>query len=73
MKQMSLLIQVEDFDNFRLMRDVKPDSITPRLRDVMRNLDERDEMEPFLRLSRSIEPSTYCACDVRRAQRAHAD
>src|ERR1035438_200650 len=49
-KQMSLLIPIEDFDNFRLMRDVKADSITAQLRDVMRSLDEREEMEPFLRL-----------------------
>jgi superfamily II DNA or RNA helicase len=47
---MSLLIPIEDFDNFRLMRDVKADSITAQLRDVMRSLDEREEMEPFLRL-----------------------
>jgi len=47
---MSLLIPVEDFDNFRLMRDVKADSVTAQLREVMRSLDEREEMEPFLRL-----------------------
>jgi hypothetical protein len=47
---MNLLIPIEDFDNFHLMRDVKAGSITPLLRDVMRSLDEREEMEPFLRL-----------------------
>lgn len=41
---------VEEFDNFRLMRDVKPAEISPRLRAAMTSLDEREEMEPFLRL-----------------------
>src|SRR5579859_2045436 len=44
------LILVEEFDNFRLMRDVKPAEISPRLREVMTSLDEREEMEPLLRL-----------------------
>src|SRR5712664_803432 len=47
---MSFLVPVEDFDNFRVMRDMKPDGITSQLREVMRRLDEREEMEPFLRL-----------------------
>lgn len=47
---MSLLVPVEEFDNFRLMRVVDAASITPGLRSVVRSLDEREEMEPFLRI-----------------------
>ena len=47
---MDLQVPAEKFDNFRLMRDVKVDDLASAVRDVMCLIDEREEMEPFLRL-----------------------
>lgn len=46
---MGLLIAIEDFDNFKNIRNIPPDTISKELQDVVRNLDEREELEPFIR------------------------
>ncbi len=46
---MGLLITIEDFDNFKKVRDFPAGSISKELQDVVRNLDEREEFEPFIR------------------------
>src|SRR5262245_11296050 len=43
------LIKIDDFDNFRDVRDFPPDMITTDLVRVVRSLDEREEIEPFIR------------------------
>ncbi len=47
---MSRLVPAEAFDNFRLMKDWAAGDFAPTLLDVIKKLDEREEMEPFLRL-----------------------
>ncbi len=47
---MAQLIPAEDFDGFRLMKDVPAANVTPELRQRMRELDEREDLEPLLRL-----------------------
>src|ERR1017187_2619916 len=44
------LIPAEDFDGRRLMKDVPATSVTPELRQRMRELDEGEDLEPLLRL-----------------------
>lgn len=44
-----LLIKVEDFDNFNDVCDFPPEIITNDLLKVVRDLDEREELEPFVR------------------------
>ena len=46
---MSLLIPIEAFDNFREAKDFSASEVTPELINVVRKLDEREELEPFLR------------------------
>jgi hypothetical protein len=43
------LLLVDDFDNFQAVRDVPPDVITHELTLAVRSLDEREELEPFVR------------------------
>jgi hypothetical protein len=45
-----LLKHVDDFDNFGAVRDVPPELISEELISVVRRLDEREELEPYLRL-----------------------
>src|SRR6266511_896099 len=47
---MSLLVPLDSFDNFREMRDVAGKDLVPALTDRMRILDERNDIEPLLRL-----------------------
>ena len=44
-----LLKKIDDFDSFRAVRDVPPEVISEKLIDVVRNLDEKDELEPYIR------------------------
>jgi hypothetical protein len=46
---MGLLIRLEDFDNFKDTRDYPPEIILPKVLDQVRGLDEREELEPYLR------------------------
>ena len=46
---MSTLIHVDDFESFGLVRDFPPDEITREVLNTVRDLNERDEMEPYLR------------------------
>ena len=46
---MNLLVAAEDIDNFREMRSIPGDSITPAIIETIRGLDEREELEPFIR------------------------
>jgi superfamily II DNA or RNA helicase len=43
------LIRIDDFDNFREIRGFPAESVSKELQDVVRNLDEREELEPFIR------------------------
>jgi hypothetical protein len=47
-----LLKQIDDFDNFSAVRDVPADLISKskELISVVRQLDEREELEPYIRL-----------------------
>jgi hypothetical protein len=47
---MSLLVSLENFDNFCGMRDVIAKDLPASLADRMRDLDERKDLEPLLRL-----------------------
>ena len=47
---MSKLVLAEAYDSFRIMKDVAPADVSPALLRAMRGMDEREEMEPFLRL-----------------------
>ncbi len=47
---LGLLKRLEDFDSFNAVRDVTPESISEQLIKAVRNLDEREELEPYLRL-----------------------
>ncbi len=46
---MAGLIHVDDFESFSLVRDFPPDDISPEVMDTIRDLNEREEMEPYLR------------------------
>jgi superfamily II DNA or RNA helicase len=46
---MSLLIRLEDFENFKDTRDFPSESILPAVLDQVRRLDEREELEPYIR------------------------
>lgn len=46
---MGLLIPIEAFDNFKEAKDFSASDVTPELVQVVRKLDEREELEPFLR------------------------
>jgi superfamily II DNA or RNA helicase len=46
---MSLLVPIEAFDNFKEAKDFPSTDVTPQLVSVMKKLDEREELEPFLR------------------------
>jgi len=45
-----LLKTVDDFDSFSAVRSVAANSISPRLVAAVKKLDEREELEPYLRL-----------------------
>jgi superfamily II DNA or RNA helicase len=45
-----LLKQVDDYDSFSAVRNVPPESISKELVNAVRELDEREELEPYLRL-----------------------
>jgi hypothetical protein len=45
---MAQLVKIEDFDNFQEVRDFSPASISDLLLNAVRNLDEREELEPFI-------------------------
>lgn len=47
---LGLLKTVDDFDSFSAVRNVAADSISPQLVAAVKKLDEREELEPFLRL-----------------------
>lgn len=46
---MGSLITIDDFDNFREIRDFPPVTISEELQKVVREFDEREELEPFVR------------------------
>ena len=45
-----LLKNMDDFDNFAAIRDIPAEIISENLISVVRQLDEREELEPYLRL-----------------------
>jgi hypothetical protein len=47
---MSFLVPIEHFENFRLMKEVATADVTAVLLKKMRDLDEREALEPLLRL-----------------------
>ncbi len=46
---MASLIKIDDFDNFKQVSGFPPVTITKELLDTVRKLDERKELEPFIR------------------------
>ena len=50
MADLGLLRRIDDFDSFKLVRNVAPESISLEVVDAVRNLDEREELELYLRL-----------------------
>jgi superfamily II DNA or RNA helicase len=46
---MASLIRLEDFDNFKDTRDYPADLILPAVLNTVRQLDEREELEPYVR------------------------
>jgi hypothetical protein len=48
-KTMSLLIPIEAFDNFKETKEFPASDVTPELIRAVKQLDEREELEPFLR------------------------
>lgn len=46
---MDLLITIDDFDNFKEIRDFSVKQISKKVLDTVRALDEREELEPFIR------------------------
>jgi superfamily II DNA or RNA helicase len=46
---MSSLLRIDDFDNFKQVKDYACESVTSGLIDAVRALDEREEFEPFIR------------------------
>lgn len=55
---MANLVLLEEFENFRLIRDVAASDLRNPLIDSMRSLDEREELEPFFRLILADEAQT---------------
>ena len=47
---MSLLTKIDEFECFKEVRDFPPDSITEPLINAVKGLDEREELEPFIRM-----------------------
>jgi superfamily II DNA or RNA helicase len=47
---LGLLKRIDDYDSFIAVRDVPPDSISRALIEAVRELDEKEELEPYLRL-----------------------
>jgi len=45
---MNGLIKLEDFDNFKDARDYPPNIIGIQITDAARDLDERQELEPYV-------------------------
>lgn len=45
----ALLIKIDDFDNFKEVRSFPPENVRPELIVAVRKLDEREELEPFIR------------------------
>ncbi len=48
--EFGLLKSVNDFDSFSAVRDVRPESVPEQLIRAVQKLDEREELEPYLRL-----------------------
>jgi superfamily II DNA or RNA helicase len=48
-EERSRLIGIQEFQEFSLVRDVKPTEINPTVLDTVRSLDEVDELEPYIR------------------------
>ena len=46
---MSLLIPIEAFENFKEAKEFSASDVTPELVRAVRKLDEREQLEPFLR------------------------
>lgn len=46
---MSKLITIDDFDNFTDIREFPPDSISSNVLETVRNINEKEELEPFFR------------------------
>lgn len=46
---MATLITIDEIDNFKEIKDVYPETITKSYIETIRRLDEREELEPFLR------------------------
>lgn len=46
---MGKLITIDEFDNFNAVRDFPPQKITEAVIEAVRKLDEREELEPFIR------------------------
>ena len=46
---MGLLIKIEDFDNFKEVCNIPLETVSESLQTSVRNLDEREELEPFIR------------------------
>lgn len=46
---MRLLIPIESFDNFKEAKEFSASDVTPELVRAVKKLDEREELEPFLR------------------------
>lgn len=46
---MGSLIKVEEFECFRAVKEVPPSLINDQILSVVRNLDEKEELEPFIR------------------------
>ena len=46
---MGSLIKVEEFECFKAVREVPPSLINDQILNVVRNLDEKEELEPFIR------------------------
>jgi hypothetical protein len=47
---LGLLRSIEDYDTLSAVRSVPPESITPQLVETVRGLDEKEELEPYIRL-----------------------
>jgi superfamily II DNA or RNA helicase len=54
----SSLITIEDFDNFREVKDFPPQEVPDKLIQSIRQLDEREELEPYIRSILSDSSST---------------
>lgn len=43
-----VLLNIEQFDNFKEVKDFPAQSVIPEVTEAVRNLDEREELEPFI-------------------------